>query len=89
MSLDSVGKMIKRINLNTCPADERPQVMSSAEFDVFLDLCAAGMDVKHAPTDGPAQSRLQWELRERPFFKAGRNAMARLMAVSARVLPHC
>jgi len=87
LSLDRVGKMIRAMDLVDCPTDKRPKFMTTAEFEMFLDICAAGMDIENALTDGPAQAKLQWQLQERPVFISAQRALEHLLVVSSHIAP--
>jgi len=81
LSLPMVGKMIKVIDLVDCPPHKFPQALTPAELQVFLDICAATLDIERAPTMGKSEENIKWPYSSNPTFHKAREVLTRLSAL--------
>jgi hypothetical protein len=88
LSIQHVGKMIRVIDL-TKGDGRAPDFMSTAELDLLLDICAAGLNVEHADADlGPANKKIRNNiLYYSENFQSARTAMRRITALSHQAVP--
>ena len=75
LSIPYVGKQVRVIDLNR--GSHVPPFMGLYELELLLDVCAASLAIETAPTSGPAEEKVQRNLRwYNPTFKAARAALA-------------
>ena len=89
LSIPRVGKMVRVIDL-TKGAAKAPPFMNTAELDLSLDICAAGLDVEHADAKGlgPSDEKIRnGILYYSETFQSARTAMLRINALSHQAVP--